>query len=174
MKKLPVTEAGNWDFTFSQGFLLRFGSFVNILFIINIQTGSTGWTSITLFFFFYCHNCPVCRESRWKLKLGTHKDGPWRPCTLTPHPWLERCLGKRTSSLPCACWGGYNTHNPSSHLPLPSCSGWCPNASTSHLGLPKPVLTVGVRVGGGQHGEHSPLTVTPWSKDWLVDWLRFR
>lgn len=130
-------------------------------------------------FFCTCHNCcPVCRESRWILKLGAHKGGPWRPCTLTPSPFLtlelEHRLGKATSSPPCACWvgwgGGFNTHNPSSHLPLPSCSGWCPNASTSHLGLPKPVLTA----EGGRRGEHSPLTVTPRSKDWLVDWLRYR
>lgn len=66
--------------------------------------------------------------------------------TSPPHPELEHWLGKGTRSPPYACWGGFNTHNPSSHLPLPSCSGWCPNASTSHLGLPKPVLTV---VGGG-------------------------
>lgn len=118
------------------------------------------------FLFFKLVTTVLSAESRWKMKLRTSKDGPWRPYTLTPHPELEHWLGKGTRSPPYACWGGFNTHNPSSHLPLPSCSGWCPNASTSHLGLPKPVLTVVV----GGYGEHSPLTVTLWSKDWL----RFR
>lgn len=129
------------------------GGSVNILFSINIQTSSTTWTYKTLFPFLKKKlvTTVLSAESRWKLKLRTSKDGPWRPYTLTPHPELEHWLGKGTRSPPYSCWGGFNTHNPSSHIPLPSCSGWRPNASTSHLGLPKPVLT---GVGGSMESTH--------------------
>lgn len=46
--------------------------------------------------------------------------------------------------------------NPPSRLPLPSCSGHCPNASTSHLGLAKPVPTV-----GGQAWHTASRALTP-------------
>lgn len=125
--------------------LLRFGSFVNILFIINIQTGSTGWTYITLFFFFFYLSQLSCLQ-RVQMEIETRDTQRWPLEALYPHPppWT-RALPWQTDQFSALCllWGGYNTHNPSSHLPLPSCSGWCPNASTSHLGLPKPVLTVG-------------------------------
>ena len=92
-----------------------------------------------------CHKrCPLCRVTRWSLMLRAHKGGPRGPPVLTPSPLLtpelEIWLGKGTSSLPLACCGG---RSPPSRPPLPSCSGQCPNASTSHLGLAKPVPTVG-------------------------------
>lgn len=135
------------DMTSDQMSLINsLGSSVNILFIINIQTSSTGWTYITLCFFSTCHNgCPVCRESRWKLKLG-HIKAPLEalyphPLTLC-HPWSEAAAWQRDQfSTLCLLGGGFNTHSPSSHLPLSTCSGWCLHASMSHLGLPKPVLT---------------------------------
>lgn len=125
---------------------------VNILFIINIQTSSTGWTYITLWgcFFFTCHNgCPVCKESRWKLKLGAREGAPGGlvpspPQPLSPMKWSSG-LAKGPVLHLVSAGGGFNTHNPSSHLPFPSCSGWCLNASMSHLGLPMPVLTAGGR-----------------------------
>lgn len=145
----------NWDFTVSKSLINSLGSSVNILFIINIQTSSTGWTYITLRFFYLSQWLSCLQRVQMEIETGGTRRCPWRPCTLTPSPFVtpevEQRLGKETSSPPCACWGGFNAHNPSSHLPLPSCSGWCLNASTSHLGLPKPVLTA---EGGSVESTH--------------------
>lgn len=102
-------------------------------------------------------HCPLCRVTRWSLMLRAHKGGPWGPPILTPSPLLipklELWMGKGISSLPLACCGD---HFPPSRSPLPSCSGQCPNASTSHLGLAKPVPTV-----GGQAWHAAPRALTP-------------
>lgn len=103
---------------------------------------------------------------------GHTKVAPGGPpiLTLSPRltPKLEFWMGKGTRSL-------LQRPLPPSLQPFPSRGGHCPNASTSHLGLAKPVLTVG---GGGrrhtQRQEHSPLTGTQWPEDWLADWARYR
>lgn len=78
---------------------------------------------------------------------GHTKVAPRGPPILPPAPFLAPelgiWLGKRTRSLPLACCGGHlPLQTTPSHRPLPSCSGQCPNASMSHLGLAKPVPTV--------------------------------
>ncbi|CAB1429573.1 unnamed protein product [Pleuronectes platessa] len=79
--------------------------------------------------------------------LRAHEGGPRGSChphpphPLTPSPlnWGPGCT--KGLALP-----PLTTPKNVSRLPLhslPSCSGQCPNARTSHLGLAKPVPTVG-------------------------------
>lgn len=154
---------------------------VNILFIINIQTSSTGWTYITLWgcFFFTCHNgCPVCKESRWKLKLGAREGAPGGlvpspPQPLSPMKWSSGLAKGPILHLVSA--GGVGGLQYSQSL-LPSTLSLLQRMVPKCQHVP-PGLTHACPHcwgGGGQRGAHSPLTVTPWSKDWLVDWLRYR
>lgn len=66
---------------------------------------------------------------------------PYPPHPFSPLNWSSGWQRDKPSAL-CTI-GDYHTHNPSAHLPLPSCGGQCPNANMSHLGLAKPVPVVG-------------------------------
>lgn len=146
----------NWDFTVSKSLINSLGSYKYIIHYKYLN--QQHWLNVhSTVGFFTCHNgCPVCRESRWKLKLGAHEGAPGGLVPSPPHPssplcGLEKGPVLRLVPAMVVVVGGFKTHNPSSHLPLPSCSGWCLNASTSHLGLPKPVLTA---EGGSMESTH--------------------
>lgn len=174
LKKTIHYQRVNWDFTVSKSLINSLGSYK---YIIHYKySNQQYWLNVhsTVGFFYLSQWLSCLQRVQMEIETGSTRRCPWRPCTLTPSPFVTPLrLGKGTSSPPCACCGGGGgLQNPQSLLPstpsllqrmVPKCQH-----------VPPGLTQACPHCWGGQHGEHSPLTGTPWSKDWLVDWLRYR
>lgn len=110
---------------------------------------------------------------------GHIKAAPWGTSNPSPHPFSPRNRDSDWARGPVLCLSSIfeATSSPKypSCLPLASCSGHCPNASTSHLGLAKPDPTVR---GAGM--TCSAQSTHPWQKHngtrtgWLADCTGYR
>lgn len=95
-------------------------------------------------------------QGTWRLPLGASQPSP-------PHPSSPLNWGSGWAKGPVfrlsPAGVGHFLCEPPTRLPCPSCSGQCPNASTSHLGLAKPVPTA-----GGEGVTRTAESTHPWQE----------